>query len=120
MGLRKTGNDVCFIALLRRKNLQKTGKSRRKAVFRDRDLWRSSLRKMSSQKKSAKKVMHTYISTHLFRAVGAGGRGGPLPPILPDKLTLSHPGGRLCPLHYHLPNPGFSNLPKALLFLHNC
>ena len=58
-GFAEAVGDVCFIALLRRKNLQKTGKSRRKAVFRDRDLWRSSLSKdVFAKKKCEKSYAH--------------------------------------------------------------
>ena len=49
------------------------------------------------------------------RGVGAEGAGWggacPLPlKILAHQLTLSQPGGILCPPNYYLP-PGFSNLP---------
>ena len=40
--------------------------------------------------------------------VGAGGAGSAkYHQILAGQLTLSQPGGRLCPPHYYCPHPGF-------------
>ena len=84
--------------------------------------WGRCLRK----KKVRKKLMQTYISTHLFRAVGIRGRGALSPPDFDrqDKPIILR--GQIMHdyahyiISYPMPNPGISNLPTALFFLHNC
>ena len=79
-----------------------------------------------AKKKVRKKLMQTYISTHLFRAVGIRGRGALSPPDFDrqDKPIILR--GQIMHdyahyiISYPMPNPGISNLPTALFFLHNC
>ena len=111
---------VGIIALLKGKNLQKIRKIPAQSCFPRSRLLAFVLEEDVFAKKKCEKSyahIHKYTPLQGWRSKGPGALS---PQILADKVTLSHPGGRLCALHYYLPNPGFSNLPRALHFLHNC
>ena len=62
-----------------------------------------AIKRVTRQQDLCKRYRLAMLLVQGYRNGGAGGEGVKAPQTLQDQLTLSHPGGRLCPPHHYSP-----------------